>query len=136
MNAREKIWAWISEHRQGTLVHGNARQIAADTGLGRVWVETILHKWNDDGDVVVLVAGKRRIIAQPDLNGYARAPVWSEEAKVRLAELSATGMPISQIARHMHTTVSAVAGKRQRMKLPKRASPIPTHRSAARGAET
>jgi DNA-binding transcriptional regulator YhcF (GntR family) len=124
MNAREKIWAWIEAERGGAVLHASPRQIAAATGVGREWVRTIIEQWRDEGCLIRVGRGRYRIVEAPNLNGFTRHPEWSPEAREKLAELSAHGMTLAEIAREMRTTVSAIAGQRQRMKLPKRPSPI------------
>jgi hypothetical protein len=124
MTAREKIWAWIEAHRQGHVLRASPRQIAAATGVGLEWVRTILEQWCDEGCLLRVEFKRYRIIEAPNLNGFTRHPNWSEEARLRLAELSARGLTLSEMAREMKSTVSAIAGQRSRLKLPKRPSPI------------
>jgi hypothetical protein len=127
MNAREKVWGWIVAHSQGGpegSLHASPRQIAEATGIGVEWVRTIMEQWCDEGCLIRIEFKRYRINEAPKLDGITRHPEWSEEARLRLAELSARGLPLSQIAREMKSTVSAIAGQRRRMKLPKRPSPI------------
>ena len=124
MNAREKIWAWIDGNRQGHVLRASPRQIAAATGIGLEWVRTILEAWCDEGCLIRVEFKRYRIIEAPNLNGFTRHPNWSEEARLRLAELSARGLTLSEMAREMKSTVSAIAGQRSRLGLPKRPSPI------------
>jgi len=129
MNAREKIWAWIEAERGGgpegsPVLHASPRQIASATGVGLEWVKTILEQWRDEGCLTRIEFGRYRIDEAPNLNGFTRRPEWSPEARGKLAELSARGLTLSEMAREMKSTVSAIAGQRQRMKLPKRPSPI------------
>jgi hypothetical protein len=124
MTAREKIWAWIEAHRQGHVLHASPRQIAAATGVGLEWVRTIVEQWCDEGCLIRVEFKRYRIVEAPNLNGFTRHPNWSKEARLRLAELSARGLTLSEMAREMKSTVSAIAGQRKRMKLPKRPSPI------------
>jgi hypothetical protein len=124
MNAREKIWAWIEAERGGAVLHASPRQIAAATGIGLEWVRTIIEAWCDEGCLIRIERGRYRIVETPKLDGFTRYPVWSEEARGKLAELSARGLTLVEMAREMKSTVNAIAGQRQRMKLPKRPSPI------------
>jgi len=129
VNAREKIWAWIEAERQGGpegshVLHAAPRQIAEATGVGLEWVRTIIEQWRDEGCLIRIERGRYRIVEAPNLDGFTRHPVWSEEARGKLAELSARGLTLVQMAREMKSTVNAIAGQRQRMKLPKRPSPI------------
>jgi hypothetical protein len=131
MNAREKVWGWIVAHRQGGpegtpegSLHASPRQIAEATGIGHEWVKTILEQWRDEGCLTRIDSKRYRINEAPKLDGITRNPEWSPEARGKLAELSARGLPLSEIAREMKSTVSAIAGQRSRMKLPKRPSPI------------
>jgi hypothetical protein len=124
MNAREKIWAWIEGTRQGHVLHASPRQIAAATGIGLEWVRTILEQWCDEGCLIRVEFKRYRIVEAPNLNGFTRHPEWSPEARGKLAELSARGLTLSEMAREMKSTVSAIAGQRSRLGLPKRPSPI------------
>jgi hypothetical protein len=124
MNARQKIWAWIEAERGGAVLHGSPRQIAAATGIGLEWVRTIIEQWCDEGCLIRIERGRYRIVEAPNLNGFTRNPEWSPEARGKLAELSARGLSLREMAREMKSTVNAIAGQRQRMKLPKRPSPI------------
>jgi biotin operon repressor len=129
MNAREKIWAWIEVNRQGGpegshVLHASPRQIAEATGIGREWVRTILEAWRDEGCLIRVEFKRYRIVEAPKLDGITRHPVWSEEARGRLAVLSARGLTLSEMAREMKSTVNAIAGQRSRLGLPKRPSPI------------
>jgi hypothetical protein len=124
MNAREKIWAWIEAERGGAVLHGSPRQIAEATGVGLEWVRTILEQWRDEGCLTRIERGRYRIVEAPNLNGFTRHPNWSPEARGKLAELSARGLTLVQMAREMESTVNAVAGQRRRLGLPKRPSPI------------
>ena len=131
MNAREKVWSWIVAHSQGGpegshVLHASPRQIAEATGIGHEWVKTILEQWRDEGCLIRIEFKRYRINEAPKLDGITRNPEWSEEARLRLAELSARGLTLSEMAREMRTTVSAIAGQRSRMGLPKRPSPIRT----------
>jgi hypothetical protein len=130
MTAREKIWAWIEAERQGHVLHGSPRQIAEATGVGLEWVRTIIEQWCDEGCLIRIEFKRYRIVEAPKLDGFTRYPVWSEEARERLAELSARGLSLSEMAREMKSTVNAIAGQRKRLGLPKRPSPI---RRAAEG---
>ena len=131
MTAREKIWAWIEVNRHDAVLHASPRQIAAATGVGLEWVRTIIEQWCDEGCLIRVEFKHYRIVEAPNLNGITRNPVWSEEARGKLAELSARGLTLVQMAREMRTTVNAIAGQRSRLGLPKRPSPI---RRAAEGA--
>jgi hypothetical protein len=131
MNAREKIWAWIEAERGGHVLTASPRQIAAATGVGLEWVRTIIEQWCDEGCLIRIEFKRYRIVEAPNLNGFTRHPEWSPEAREKLAELSARGLTLVQMAREMKSTVNAIAGQRQRMKLPKRPSPI---RRGAEGA--
>jgi hypothetical protein len=136
VNAREKIWAWIEvawieAERGGHVLTASPRQIAAATGVGLEWVRTIIEQWCDEGCLIRVEFKRYRIVEAPNLNGITRHPVWSEEAREKLAELSARGLTLVQMAREMRTTVNAIAGQRSRAGLPKRPSPI---RRAAEGA--
>jgi DNA-binding transcriptional regulator YhcF (GntR family) len=127
MNAREKVWGWIVAHSQGGpegSLHASPRQIAEATGIGHEWVKTILEQWRDEGCLTRIDSKRYRINEAPKLDGITRNPEWSEEARLRLAELSARGLTLSEMARELKSTVSAIAGQRKRMKLPKRPSPI------------
>jgi DNA-binding transcriptional regulator YhcF (GntR family) len=127
MNAREKVWGWIVAHSQGGpegSLHASPRQIAEATGIGHEWVKTILEQWRDEGCLTRIDSKRYRINEAPKLDGITRNPEWSEEARLRLAELSARGLTLSEMAREMKSTVNAIAGQRQRMGLPKRPSPI------------
>jgi hypothetical protein len=124
MTAREKIWAWIEAHRQGHVLRASPRQIAEATGIGLEWVRTILEQWRDEGCLTRIDSKRYRIVEAPNLNGFTRHPNWSEEARGKLAELSARGLTLSEMAREMKSTVSAIAGQRSRLGLPKRPSPI------------
>jgi hypothetical protein len=128
MNAREKVWAWIEAERGGPegspVLHAAPRQIAEATGVGLEWVRTIIEQWCDEGCLTRIERGRYRIVEAPKLDGITRNPEWSEEARGKLAELSARGLTLSEMAREMRTTVNAVAGQRSRLKLPKRPSPI------------
>jgi hypothetical protein len=124
MNAREKIWQWIEAERGGAVLHASPRQIAEATGVGLEWVRTIIEQWCDEGCLTRIESKRYRIVEAPKLDGFTRNPEWSDEARGKLAELSARGLTLSEMAREMRTTVSAIAGQRQRMKLPKRPSPI------------
>jgi hypothetical protein len=126
MNAREKVWAWIEGNRQGHVLRASPRQIAEATGVGLEWVRTIVEQWCDEGCLSRIERGRYRIVETPNLIGITRHPEWSEEARLRLAELSARGLTLSEMAREMKSTVSAVAGQRSRLGLPKRPSPIRT----------
>jgi DNA-binding transcriptional regulator YhcF (GntR family) len=126
MTAREKIWAWIEAHRQGHVLRASPRQIAEATGIGLEWVRTILEQWRDEGCLTRIDSKRYRIVEAPKLDGFTRRPIWSEEARLRLAELSARGLTLSEMAREMKSTVSAIAGQRSRLGLPKRPSPIRT----------
>jgi DNA-binding transcriptional regulator YhcF (GntR family) len=130
VNAREKIWAWIEAERGGAVLRASPRQIAEATGIGLEWVRTIFESWCDEGCLIRIERGRYRIVEAPKLDGFTRHPEWSPEARGKLAELSARGLTLSEMAREMKSTVNAVAGQRQRMKLPKRPSPI---RRAAEG---
>jgi hypothetical protein len=124
--AREKVWGWIEANRQGHVLQVSPRQISAETGIGLEWVKTIIEQWCDEGCLSRIERGRYRIVEtpKPEGFGFTRHPVWSEEARLRLAELSARGLTLSEMAREMKSTVSAIAGQRKRMKLPKRPSPI------------
>jgi hypothetical protein len=129
MNAREKVWGWIEVNRQGGpegshVLHASPRQIAEATGVGLEWVRTIMEQWCDEGCLIRVEFKRYRIVEAPNLNGITRNPVWSEEARGKLAELSARGLTLSEMAREMKSTVNAIAGQRSRLKLPKRPSPI------------
>jgi hypothetical protein len=124
MTAREKVWAWIEAERGGAILHASPRQIAEATGVGLEWVRTIIEQWCAEGCLTRIERGRFRIVETPKLEGFTRHPEWSEEARLRLAELSARGLTFSEIAREMRMTVNAIAGQRDRMKLPKRPSPI------------
>jgi DNA-binding transcriptional regulator YhcF (GntR family) len=128
VTAREKVWAWIEAERGGPegsrVLHASPRQIAEATGVGLEWVRTILEQWCDEGCLIRIERGRYRIVETPKLDGFTRNPEWSEEARGKLAELSARGLTLSEMAREMKSTVSAIAGQRRRMKLPKRPSPI------------
>ena len=129
MNAREKIWAWIEVSRQGgpegsRVLHASPRQIAEATGIGLEWVRTIMEQWRDEGCLTRIERGRYRIVEAPKLDGITRHPEWSPEARGKLAELSARGLTLVQMAREMRTTVNAIAGQRSRLGLPKRPSPI------------
>jgi hypothetical protein len=124
MTAREKIWAWIEAHRQGHVLHASPRQIAAATGVGLEWVRTIVEQWCDEGCLIRVEFKRYRIVEAPKLDGFTRHPNWSPEARGKLAELSARGLTLSEMAREMKSTVSAIAGQRSRLGLPKRPSPI------------
>jgi hypothetical protein len=124
MNARQKIWAWIEAERGGHVLTASPRQIAAATGVGLEWVRTIIEQWCDEGCLIRIEFKRYRIVEAPNLNGFTRHPEWSPEAREKLAELSARGLTLVQMAREMKSTVNAIAGQRQRMKLPKRPSPI------------
>jgi hypothetical protein len=124
MTAREKVWAWIEAHRQGRALRASPRQIAEATGIGLEWVRTILEQWCDEGCLIRVEFKRYRIVEAPNLNGFTRHPEWSPEARLRLAELSARGLSLSEMAREMKSTVSAIAGQRSRLGLPKRPSPI------------
>ncbi len=124
MTAREKIWAWIEAERGGHVLTASPRQIAAATGVGLEWVRTIIEQWCDEGCLIRIERGRYRIVEAPNLNGFTRNPEWSPEARGKLAELSARGLSLREMAREMKSTVNAIAGQRQRMKLPKRPSPI------------
>jgi DNA-binding transcriptional regulator YhcF (GntR family) len=135
VNAREKIWAWIEVNRQGGpegshVLHASPRQIAEATGVGLEWVRTIMEQWRDEGCLTRIESKRYRIVEAPKLNGFTRHPVWSEEARGKLAELSARGLTLAEMAREMKVTLNAVAGQRNRLGLPKRPSPI---RRAAEG---
>jgi hypothetical protein len=131
MNAREKIWAWIEAERGGAVLRASPRQIAEATGIGLEWVRTIMEQWRDEGCLTRIERGRYRIVEAPNLNGFTRHPNWSPEAREKLAELSARGLTLVEMAREMKSTVNAVAGQRSRLGLPKRPSPI---RRAAEGA--
>jgi hypothetical protein len=131
MNAREKIWAWIEAERGGAVLRASPRQIAEATGIGLEWVRTIFEAWCDEGCLIRIERGRYRIVEAPNLNGFTRHPNWSPEAREKLAELSARGLTLVEMAREMKSTVNAVAGQRSRLGLPKRPSPI---RRAAEGA--
>jgi hypothetical protein len=131
VTAREKIWAWIEAERGGAVLHASPRQISAATGVGLEWVRTIIYQWCDEGCLIRIEFKRYRIVEAPNLNGFTRHPEWSPEAREKLAELSARGLTLVQMAREMKSTVNAIAGQRQRMKLPKRPSPI---RRGAEGA--
>jgi hypothetical protein len=122
--ARERVWGWIEANRQGHVLHVSPRQISAETGIGLEWVKTIIEQWCDEGCLSRIERGRYRIVETPNLNGFTRNPEWSEEARGKLAELSARGLTLSEMARELKSTVSAIAGQRKRMKLPKRPSPI------------
>jgi hypothetical protein len=124
MTAREKIWAWIEGNRQGHVLRAAPRQIAEATGIGLEWVRTIVEQWCDEGCLIRVEFKRYRIIEAPKLDGFTRHPEWSPEARGKLAELSARGLTLSEMAREMKSTVNAIAGQRSRMKLPKRPSPI------------
>jgi hypothetical protein len=124
MTAREKIWAWIEVNRHDAVLHASPRQIAEATGIGLEWVRTILEQWCDEGCLTRIERGRYRIVEAPKLDGFTRNPNWSDEARGKLAELSARGLTLAEIAREMRTTVSAIAGQRSRLRLPKRPSPI------------
>jgi hypothetical protein len=106
------------------VLHVSPRQISAETGIGLEWVKTIIEQWCDEGCLSRIERGRYRIVETPNLNGFTRNPEWSEEARGKLAELSARGLTLSEMARELKSTVSAIAGQRKRMKLPKRPSPI------------
>jgi hypothetical protein len=118
------VWGWIEANRQGHVLHVSPRQISAETGIGLEWVKTIIEQWCDEGCLSRIERGRYRIVETPNLNGFTRNPEWSEEARGKLAELSARGLTLSEMARELKSTVSAIAGQRKRMKLPKRPSPI------------
>jgi hypothetical protein len=129
MNAREKIWAWIEVSRQSGpegshVLHASPRQIAEATGVGLEWVRTILEQWCDEGCLIRVEFKRYRIVEAPKLDGFTRNPEWSPEAREKLAELSARGLTLSEMAREMKSTVNAIAGQRSRLGLPKRPSPI------------
>jgi hypothetical protein len=129
VNAREKVWAWIDERRQGGpegshVLHASPRQIAEATGIGLEWVRTIIEQWCDEGCLIRVEFKHYRIVEAPNLNGLTRNPVWSPEARGKLAELSARGLTLSEMARELKSTVNAIAGQRSRLGLPKRPSPI------------
>jgi hypothetical protein len=136
VNAREKIWAWIEAERGGgpegsPVLHASPRQIAEATGVGLEWVRTIIEQWCDEGCLIRVGRGRYRIVEAPNLNGFTRHPEWSPEAREKLAEMSARGLSLREMAREMESTVNAIAGQRRRLGLPKRPSPI---RRAAEGA--
>jgi hypothetical protein len=131
MNAREKIWAWIEVNRRDSVLHASPRRIAAATGIGLEWVRTIFEAWCDEGCLTRIERGRYRIVEAPKLDGITRHPEWSPEARGKLAELSARGLSLREMAREMKSTVNAIAGQRSRLGLPKRPSPI---RRAAEGA--
>jgi hypothetical protein len=124
VNAREKIWQWIEAERGGDVLHSSPRQIAEATGVGLEWVRTIMEQWCDEGCLIRVEFKHYRIVEAPNLNGLTRNPVWSPEARGKLAELSARGLTLVEMAREMRTTVNAIAGQRSRLGLPKRPSPI------------
>jgi DNA-binding Lrp family transcriptional regulator len=129
MNAREKIWAWIEQRRQGSpegshVLHASPRRIAEATGIGLEWVRTIMEQWCDEGCLTRIEFGRYRIVEVPTLYGITRNPEWSPEAREKLAELSARGLTLAEMAREMKSTVNAIAGQRSRLGLPKRPSPI------------
>jgi hypothetical protein len=124
MNARERVWGWIEANRQGHVLHASPRQIAAATGVGLEWVKTIIEQWCDEGCLTRVEFKRYRIVETPKLDGFTRNAEWSREARGKLAELSARGLSLSEMAREMRTTVNAIAGQRSRMGLPKRPSPI------------
>ena len=126
MTAREKIWAWIEAERQGHALHASPRQISEATGVGLEWVRTIVEQWRDEGCLTRIERGRYRIVEAPKLDGITRHPEWSPEAREKLAELSARGLTLSEMAREMKSTVNAIAGQRSRLGLPKRPSPIRT----------
>jgi hypothetical protein len=131
MTAREKVWGWIEAERGGAVLHASPRQVAEATGVGLEWVRTIIEQWRDEGCLTRIGFGRYRIVEAPKLDGFTRHPVWSEEAREKLAELSARGLSLREMAREMESTVNAIAGQRRRLGLPKRPSPI---RRAAEGA--
>jgi hypothetical protein len=126
MNAREKIWAWIEVNRRDSVLHASPRQIAEATGVGLEWVRTIMEQWCDEGCLTRIEFARYRIVEAPKLDGITRHPVWSEEARGKLAEMSARGLTLAEMARELESTVSAIAGQRSRLGLPKRPSPIRT----------
>jgi hypothetical protein len=85
-----------------------------------------MEQWRDEGCLIRVERGRYRIDEAPNLNGITRHPVWSPEARGKLAELSARGLTLSEMAREMKSTVNAIAGQRSRLGLPKRPSPIRT----------
>jgi DNA-binding Lrp family transcriptional regulator len=129
VNAREKIWAWIEQRRQGSpegshVLHASPRRIAEATGIGLEWVRTIMEQWCDEGCLTRIEFGRYRIVEVPTLYGITRHPEWSPEAREKLAELSARGLSLREMARELESTVNAIAGQRRRLGLPKRPSPI------------
>jgi hypothetical protein len=124
MNAREKIWAWIEAERGGAVLHTSPRQIAAATGVGLEWVRTIIEQWCEEGFLIRVEFKHYRIVEAPKLDGIKRNPEWSPEAREKLAELSARGLSLREMARELESTVNAIAGQRRRLGLPKRPSPI------------
>jgi DNA-binding transcriptional regulator YhcF (GntR family) len=130
MTARERVWAWIEAERGGPggshVLHVSPRQISAETGIGLEWVKTIIEQWCDEGCLIRIERGRYRIVEtpKPEGFGFTRHPVWSEEARGKLAELSARGLTLSEMARELKSTVNAIAGQRKRMGLSKRPSPI------------
>jgi hypothetical protein len=129
VNAREKIWAWIEAERRGGpegshVLHASPRRIAEATGVGLEWVRTIMEQWCDEGCLIRVEFKHYRIVEAPKLDGITRHPVWSPEAREKLAELSARGLTLVEMAREMKSTVNAIAGQRSRLGLPKRPSPI------------
>ena len=113
------------------VLHASPRRIAAATGIGLEWVRTIFEAWCDEGCLTRIERGRYRIVEAPKLDGITRHPEWSPEARGKLAELSARGLSLREMAREMKSTVNAIAGQRSRLGLPKRPSPI---RRAAEGA--
>jgi hypothetical protein len=83
-----------------------------------------MEQWCDEGCLTRIEFARYRIDEAPKLDGITRNPEWSPEARGKLAELSARGLTLVQMAREMRTTVNAIAGQRSRLGLPKRPSPI------------
>lgn len=116
------IWRYINAKRTGHIFHGRVLDIAEETGSGVDWVYRILGWWRDTGAVERVHMGCYRINFDPDLpsrSGLDRSPVNDEDVR----KLSESGLSLRQMAVALNTTRGVIAGKRDRLDLPKRPTP-------------
>jgi hypothetical protein len=117
------IWNHIDMSRRNHMFRGSRREVSAATDVKFSAVKRVMSAWKDIGAVEYVRDGLWRVNFRPPAPD-GRRDLWPREAEEALRRLSADGWSTTRIAKHLGYSNSAVCGKRSRMGLEKRSSPI------------
>lgn len=128
MSSDVAIWRWFVENSTNGIWTGYISKIGEGLGYAESTISRTISGMASEGSIIYLERGifgalsKIRIGEEPQQT--IRVDQWSDKAVLLYKKMWTDGVPTEEMGRRLGVSKSAITGKRQRLGLPPRPSPV------------